>query len=173
MNCHRVQNLLSAYLDLELSSEERRLIRNHIFNCSTCAKNYEELIDIKRILGNLEPPTPIIEPATKFHLCYQEMIADEFANHPLVWGKRLLMTAGCTFLFLVTSFYLFPTNQPRGMTTNQDSTVILTQEPTKYQIVRSLTENSPVINNDEELEKDENSKILDDSLLIPGIPVSR
>ncbi|HBL37393.1 MAG TPA: hypothetical protein DDZ55_11365, partial [Firmicutes bacterium] len=33
MNCHRVQSLLSAYLDQELSPEERRLIRNHLFNC--------------------------------------------------------------------------------------------------------------------------------------------
>ena len=34
MNCHRVQKLLSSYLDQELSAEERREIRRHLFGCS-------------------------------------------------------------------------------------------------------------------------------------------
>lgn len=173
MNCHRVQNLLSAYIDLELSPEERRLIRNHLFNCPSCAKNYEELNCIKRVLGNLEPPIPNLDPFSKFHLYYQEMIANEFTNHPFVWCKRLLMTAGCAFLFLITSFYLFPTNQPQGITINQKSTVVPAQEPNKYQIVRHFAEDSSEINNEEERDKNKETKFLEDPILVPGIPVSR
>ena len=70
MNCHRVQSLLSAYLDQELSPEERRLIRNHIFHCPVCAQNFEDLSHIKSYLGNLEPPYPRLDLLDHFLLTH-------------------------------------------------------------------------------------------------------
>ena len=170
MNCHRVQNLLSAYLDQEISSEERRLIRNHIFKCPTCSKSYEELSNIKSFLGNLEPPTLEMNSPPNFSLSLEEIIAHDFSNNPLMWGKRLFLTSGCVFLFLLTSFYLFPVNEPNNLVKKQELSSP-SSNSTPYQIARKQQTDSLVEKKEQEEEKDD--YWLDESLLVPGIPVSR
>ena len=39
MNCNRVQNLLSAFIDEELSPQDKRELRRHLFLCSECHWN--------------------------------------------------------------------------------------------------------------------------------------
>ena len=170
MNCHRVQNLLSAYLDQEISSEERRLIRNHIFKCPTCSKSYEELSNIKSFLGNLEPPTLEMKHSRNFCLFLEEIIAHDFSNNPLMWGKRLLLTSGCVFLFLLTSFYLFPVSEPKNLVRNQEPSSP-SPKSTQYQIARQQKVDPLIEKKEQEEEKDD--YLLDESLLLPGIPVSR
>lgn len=110
MNCHRVQNLLSAYLDQELSAEERRLVRQHLFSCQVCSKLYDELYMVKRSLGSLETPGMSEDHLQRLErmLSYYPSLTSDFLNHSFFWGKRLLLTAGCILLFLLTSLWLFP-----------------------------------------------------------------
>ncbi|NLW55765.1 MAG: zf-HC2 domain-containing protein [Firmicutes bacterium] len=178
MNCHRVQNLLSAYLDQELSSEERRLVRNHIFHCPVCSESYEELNKIKYFLGNLEPPTPEIEPVFKFSLTHPEPFGAGSAHYnTLFWGKRLLLTGSCVFLFLLTSFSLFPETNPTGVARQQEEGTPFIRKSTRYQIVRQQNPNLLVVDSLKELkeEKKEEEKFKpwwEDNLHLPVVPVS-
>ncbi|MDI6869755.1 MAG: zf-HC2 domain-containing protein [Bacillota bacterium] len=54
MNCERVRNLISAYLDRELAPEESRLIRAHLVACADCNEELEAEAALKRALGDLE-----------------------------------------------------------------------------------------------------------------------
>ena len=53
MNCRRVSNLLSAYMDAELAGAEMLEIRAHLDRCPTCLSEYESLLHTKRLLGSL------------------------------------------------------------------------------------------------------------------------
>ena len=46
MNCNKVSNLLSAYMDGELLGFEHRLIHQHISRCAECSAEYEELLPV-------------------------------------------------------------------------------------------------------------------------------
>jgi hypothetical protein len=174
MNCHRVQNLLSAYLDQELSSEERRLVRNHLFHCPVCAESYEELNKLKIFLGNLEPPTLKLESLFKIALTYPQPLSAEAHYNPFLWGKRLLLTGSCVFLFLLTSFSLFPVNAPTGVARQQDETSPFLRKPTKYQIVREQNHNllHGSIVKGETKEETEIKPWWEDSLHMSVVPVS-
>ncbi|HHW13959.1 MAG TPA: hypothetical protein GXX28_03375 [Firmicutes bacterium] len=53
MNCERVRNLISAYLDQELRPEEARLIRAHLVTCDACNRELEAETALKEALGGL------------------------------------------------------------------------------------------------------------------------
>ena len=178
MNCHRVQSLLSAYLDQELSSEERRLIRNHIFKCPVCAQCFEELSRIKKYLGSLEPPRPQINLLDDFLYCKLQ-VNDSVDTNPWIWGKGLTLTAACIFLFLLTSFYLFPVNSTNRRIAGQEVEYHTYDHFTAYQLVNEQSSDVQLFLREEEAEEEKNkNKKFDDfylpqhKALLPGIPVS-
>jgi anti-sigma factor RsiW len=59
VNCNKVCHLLSAYMDGELLGYEHRLIHHHLQRCTNCQTEYEELLQMKRLLAamRLEQPT--------------------------------------------------------------------------------------------------------------------
>lgn len=66
MLCSRVQNLLSAYCDRELSGAEMLPIQRHLSGCPICRQEHESLLQVKRLLGALpgaEPVRPLDLPA--------------------------------------------------------------------------------------------------------------
>lgn len=178
MNCHRVQSLLSAYLDQELSPEERRLIRSHLFNCAVCAQCFEELSRIKKYLGSLEPPQPQINLVDNF-LSFKLHVVE---TNPWVWAKRLALTAACVFLFLLTSVYLFPVNDPhRKIAGHEVEYRQFHEQFTPYQLVSDQSSNVNLFLQEEEAEEKSNQNKKKDHFylslpqhktLIPGIPVS-
>ena len=58
MNCHKVQNLISAYVDSELPGVEMLAIRQHLNECRECNSEFETLLRIKRAFGKLLPKHP-------------------------------------------------------------------------------------------------------------------
>jgi anti-sigma factor RsiW len=58
MNCNRIQSLLSAYADRELSGVEMFLVRQHIHECDCCQAEEAELRRVRAVLSSLEIPTP-------------------------------------------------------------------------------------------------------------------
>ncbi|HLJ57743.1 MAG TPA: zf-HC2 domain-containing protein [Chthonomonadaceae bacterium] len=58
MNCNKVRNLLSAYMDGELLGYEHRLIGQHLQRCFDCRTEYEELLQMKRLLGAMRVHDP-------------------------------------------------------------------------------------------------------------------
>lgn len=53
MNCHKVQKLISAYVDRELRPEEEQRVRQHLRQCETCAKEEEQELAVKGLLESL------------------------------------------------------------------------------------------------------------------------
>jgi len=58
MGCGRVSNLLSAYLDRELTGADMLAVRRHLAGCAACCAEYEALAQVRRLLGAL----PAVEP---------------------------------------------------------------------------------------------------------------
>lgn len=64
MNCLRVNQLLSAYIDHELDGGEMLSIRDHLSSCEQCSREYGKLRSTKRILSSLsakEPESQLVE----------------------------------------------------------------------------------------------------------------
>lgn len=61
MNCRRVNSLLSAYIDAELTGEEMLAVRSHLGYCPDCHMEHEALLQTKRLLTSLAMRTPRAE----------------------------------------------------------------------------------------------------------------
>jgi len=53
MDCSRIKNKLSAYLDGELPEEDIREVRRHLFVCSACESELNKLRNLKGMMGRL------------------------------------------------------------------------------------------------------------------------
>ncbi len=56
-------DLLSAFLDDELSSQERSMVASHLESCATCSSDLAGLARVKnwvRALPDQEPPVPLV-----------------------------------------------------------------------------------------------------------------
>lgn len=58
MNCRRVVNLMSAYVDGELTGEEMLAIRRHMSQCEECAEEHESIRMTKLAVANLRTAAP-------------------------------------------------------------------------------------------------------------------
>lgn len=58
MNCRRVVNLMSAYVDGELTGEEMLAIRRHLSECEECAEELESMRMMKMAVTRLRSVTP-------------------------------------------------------------------------------------------------------------------
>lgn len=58
MNCSKVQNLISAYVDSELPGVEMLALREHLRDCPECSAEHEYTLKVKRAFGGLRPTTP-------------------------------------------------------------------------------------------------------------------
>lgn len=59
MNCRKAQRLLSAYIDSELTGTEMIYVRNHIYTCDNCNREYKSLLAVKRSLGVMSLKVPL------------------------------------------------------------------------------------------------------------------
>ena len=51
--CQSVQDLLSAYLDGELTSEEQTFVSTHLQSCEDCQAEYQQLLQLKQAFANM------------------------------------------------------------------------------------------------------------------------
>lgn len=58
MNCSRITNLLSAYIDGELTGQEMLEIRHHLASCNECQDEYESLRSTKQMMSHLRRMSP-------------------------------------------------------------------------------------------------------------------
>lgn len=54
--CHDIQELVSGYIDQELSQQKAQLVRLHIEGCEACRKVYDDLLAIRKEMGQLQYP---------------------------------------------------------------------------------------------------------------------
>jgi len=66
MNCERVERLLPAFIDGELSSDESAMVQEHISVCQRCAGSYAVYSTLERSLTELKqelpPPESVYTP---------------------------------------------------------------------------------------------------------------
>ncbi len=104
MNCNTAQNLLSAYIDAELSGGEMSRMRKHIGQCDCCQREETELRMLKDLLNS---NMPLVEPPAGFEdrLCdaifspKPSEAAQAVASWPFVSGVALV-TAALTLIFI-------------------------------------------------------------------------
>lgn len=58
MNCRRVVNLMSAYIDGELTGEEMLEIRRHLSGCADCEEEHQSTLFMKHALSGLSNVAP-------------------------------------------------------------------------------------------------------------------
>ena len=58
MNCRRVNQLLSAYMDGELPGVEHRLIHEHLAHCTECREEHDSLHRTKMLLSRMRTHEP-------------------------------------------------------------------------------------------------------------------
>lgn len=107
MNCSKVQNLLSCYIDRELPGMEMLAIQKHLDVCSECAKEYQALLQVKRLLSNLVVVVPSPDMEGRLAKAVAEMAIPN-RQWSLIWGwKRFrpLALAATVAALALTSWY--------------------------------------------------------------------
>lgn len=101
MNCNTAQNLLSAFLDQELSGSEMARVRRHLSECECCQREETEL----KVLKSLLTDVPLMEPPAGFEekLCSAVFASDKEETlqeaWPLLSGIALVAAALTLFAF--------------------------------------------------------------------------
>lgn len=79
MNCNKVSQLLSAYMDGELMGYEHRHINQHLQRCPRCSNEYEGLLQMKRMLSAMR----LREPSEDLSVSIiHRVTAEESAQEP-------------------------------------------------------------------------------------------
>ncbi len=115
MQCNDIQEKLSAYIDGDISSEERMLIEEHLKSCQQCNETLAEMkktTECVRDLGDIEPPAWLTQKI-------MTKIRSEAGKEKSIWQKlfyplhiKLPVEAAVAVLLAVTTIYIFKTMQP-------------------------------------------------------------
>jgi anti-sigma factor RsiW len=112
MNCQHAQNLISSFIDRELSADETRELRKHLFSCPECDREHQEILRLKNCLENIiqEPYHFDSVQCLRSRLLEEEYSFLQPANKR-VWIRRVSIVAACFAIYLVTSALLFPAHR--------------------------------------------------------------
>jgi hypothetical protein len=115
MQCNDIQEKLSAYIEGDISSEERMLIDKHLKSCEQCRETLAEMkktTEYVRDLDDIEPPAWLTQKI-------MEKIRSEAGKEKSIWQKlfyplhiKLPVEAAVAVLLAVTTVYIFRTMQP-------------------------------------------------------------
>ncbi len=75
IECYKVKNLLSAYIDRELDPITEIAVKNHLTECDRCYREYLSLLSVKTAVGNVKE----VKPDEDFCLKLRELFDDEKA----------------------------------------------------------------------------------------------
>ena len=110
MNCDKIQQKLSAYIDRELSDKENKAIENHIANCILCQKELEELKSVHRLVGQFKPVIQYPYPSEDFLLQVRRKIRNRYTNlsKPKIFPRLVpIFSAMATVLIIVIGIMMY------------------------------------------------------------------
>lgn len=93
MNCRKVNQLLSAYMDGELCGIEQRQVFEHLARCPECDEEYQSFLQMKRMLGCMrtQQPSPDLQARISYAVTWEET---QSANRkPAMLWMRMRMQA--------------------------------------------------------------------------------
>ncbi len=131
MNCNKVSNLLSAFMDGELLGHEHRLIHQHLQQCSDCRIEYDELLQMKRLLAAMRLREPGQRSAAAIARRVSQAEFEEASvglgdwrlsipalrSRPAVYSPMIGIGVGLTFFGMM--FWAHPTGSPASARTGQ------------------------------------------------------
>lgn len=126
MSCEHVNDLLSAYLDNELTSDERENVHTHLQGCSSCQAVLEDYRHFNTLLAGLPhvSPSPILRYATFSSPEYLKLTRHMAPSRrsPYHWRVMQVLVAACLLLILTIGSLISWTllKQGQGASTNTD-----------------------------------------------------
>ena len=125
MNCNKAQELISQYIDNELSAQSVSELMKHFEECEKCKQDYIMLKNIKTILSK----SPKEELGADFTASVMNKIKSEnvkkednvvmFGSFFNSFKKKLVMAAGFLFIVASSSFFFMHGNNVTQQ--NQDN----------------------------------------------------
>ncbi|PIP12389.1 MAG: hypothetical protein COT45_02860 [bacterium (Candidatus Stahlbacteria) CG08_land_8_20_14_0_20_40_26] len=105
MKCSRIRRRLSAFLDGEVSEEEKQHILEHLKTCPDCQRELEALHQLSDSFDSFEE----IEPSPYFMIHLKQRIAKREARSlirlPFMgWTRRVAVPVGATALVIFSLF---------------------------------------------------------------------
>lgn len=140
MECNKITELLSLYIDDELSPQDRELVDEHLNNCESCSKELEDLRQIRTLLAE-----PLVDLPSGFKQELHNKLVEankEEEDHSVVSlnrfkstkkktikrkglaGRFNYKTAGvvaATFLVMVSSLLIYDGGLTGGLKNSDDS----------------------------------------------------
>jgi hypothetical protein len=107
MNCERIEELLSSFLEGELSASEKSLVERHLATCQACASLYSALQETREALFGF-PEAEITESlASKLYAIPERRKKFSFSLDFLLKPSLQPIFATAAIFLTVLSFYLF------------------------------------------------------------------
>lgn len=112
MNCLKVEEQFSAYLEDELDYQAVRAFEDHLSACESCHREFTLFRESLNLLHQL----PQIEPSTEFDASLQVRLADTQIEPIPLWRRvlepfhgqiRLALSGIAVLLVMVTGFYFY------------------------------------------------------------------
>lgn len=131
MGCNSIKEKLSAYIENQLSSEEKKQVQEHIKSCEKCALSLEELkktIEYTKGLEELEPPPWLTQ---KVMARVREGPAQKGILRKLFYPLHIKVPVEviATLAIAVTAFYVFKAVQPEMKLAKTPSEQAAVSEP--------------------------------------------
>lgn len=84
MNCRQTRELISAYLDQELTGQQMLELHAHLASCEGCAQDWREMRDVRRLLRALSPAAPTEEACRR--------LADRIRQEAVLGTQLVILT---------------------------------------------------------------------------------
>lgn len=111
--------LLSAYIDQELSAEETAKIKSLLQNDQRLQQEYQQLLRLRQRLRNLPQPSPIIKPEQLAAQLFDRVEVQKRKRHKWVWSGGAI--AALSVAALSSLFNSFPSRLPQLASSPQNS----------------------------------------------------
>ena len=109
MSCHEIQEMLSAYVDDELTKKEFSLVSDHLDNCSECFELYQDLKTISGLFIDIEeqsPPSSIRSNVMK-EVANEKTEKESSKVYRMTWHLRRV-AAGLVLFFISLGIGIYP-----------------------------------------------------------------
>ncbi len=116
--CRNIEEMMSAYLDGEVSPDEERLVREHLASCPGCRATLEDLRRTATLVKGLEEvePPPWLAQKIMAHVkdeAEKEEGVGIFRRIFYPFRLKIPIQAFATLLIVGVVFYVYKSNEPR------------------------------------------------------------
>ncbi|MCX6381424.1 MAG: zf-HC2 domain-containing protein [Armatimonadetes bacterium] len=137
MNCRKVSNLISAYIDGELPGVEHHEVHEHLKNCHDCNEDYEATLQMKRLLSHIKVQAPRPELSSQI-IANIRAERETSPSKPPFWRlwftpSRSLMTVTSALVLVAVTVLTFSKdpNEIRWTATSAKTTAELLPSPSE------------------------------------------